>query len=129
MLLLFIMVGCDRGGLNLAPVEGIVTYNGAPLADAGVLFSPNEPQMGPPASGTTDAEGKFTLVTVNREGAAVGPHRVAISKDETVVIPQQRGLPIYRTKRHIPAKYGDLETSGLTAIVEDDDNQVKFELK
>jgi len=122
------LVGCHRSGLNLAPVEGLVTYKGAPLVDAGVLFLPNEPQMGPPASGTTDAEGKFTLYTVNLPGAAVGDHRVVISKEETISIPQRRGFPIYQTKRFIPEKYSDPDTSGLTATVTDDDNQVKFEL-
>ena len=57
--------GCGRGGLNLAPVEGIVTCDGTPVADAGVMFVPNELNVGPPATGSTDSEGRFKLVTVN----------------------------------------------------------------
>jgi hypothetical protein len=121
--------GCNRNELNLAPVEGVVTFNGAPLADAGVLFSPNRPQMGPPASGTTDAEGRFTLITVNSPGAAIGDHRVAISKEETITIPQKRGFPLYQTKRYIPEKYADPATSELTAAVQDDDNSFEFKLE
>lgn len=127
-ILLALVAGCDRSGLNLAPVEGVVTYNGAPLADAGVLFLPNDPRMGPPASGTTDADGKFILLTVNRPGAAVGEHRIAISKEETIAIPQRRGFPLYQTKHFIPEKYGDPDTSELTATVADDDNHFEFKL-
>jgi hypothetical protein len=128
---LFVLVtaGCDRGGLNLAPVEGVVTYNGAPLADAGVLFSPNLPEMGPPASGTTDAEGRFSLITVNSPGAAVGGHRVAISKEQMTAIPQRRGFPLYKTTRYIPEKFGNPDTSELTAEVKDEDNHFEFNLK
>jgi hypothetical protein len=123
---LFVAAGCNRSGLNLAPVEGVVTFNGSPVAEAGVMFAP---QQGPPGMATTDAEGKFTLTTANHEGALIGEHRVSISKVETVAIPQQRGFPIYQQKSHIPEKYADASTSELTAEVQDDDNYFTFNLK
>jgi hypothetical protein len=126
ILLLALVVGCNRSGLELAPVEGIVTYNGAPVADAGVLFSP---ERGPSAMATTDSEGKFTLTTANHAGALVGEHRVSISKVDTIAIPQPRGFPLYQQKHQIPAKYSDASTSELTASVVDDDNHFEFDLK
>jgi hypothetical protein len=123
-----LLAGCNRGGLNLAPAEGVVTLDGEPVADAGVMFTPVDPKLGPPASGATDAEGRFTLITANRPGAIIGEHRVAISKSDVLAIPQRRGLPLYKTKDLVPPKYGSAETSGLTATVADDDNDFKFDL-
>jgi hypothetical protein len=120
------VAGCNRSGLDLAPVEGVVTFNGSPVAEAGIMFAP---QQGPTAMATTDAEGKFTLTTANHEGALIGPHRVSISKVETIAIPQPRGFPLYQHKSHIPEKYADLSTSELTADVQDDDNHFTFDLK
>jgi hypothetical protein len=121
-------VGCGKDGLELAPVEGVVLLEGRPVADAGVVFAPVDSKQGLPAVGTTDAEGKFTLITANRPGAALGEHRVAISKTESIAIPQRRGLPLYEIKEHLPVTYGSLETSGLTATVTEDDNHPRFEL-
>jgi hypothetical protein len=110
----------------LAPVEGIVTLNGAPVADAGVLF---KPVQGPFAMGVTDAEGRFTLTTANEDGALIGDHQVAISKTETLVKYRPGNpMPIYETKALIPQKYFDAGTSALTATVADDDNEFKFDL-
>jgi hypothetical protein len=118
--------GCNRSGLDLAPVQGVVTYNGAPLAEAGILF---KPEQGPFAMGETDANGRFTLMTANLEGALIGNHQVAISKADTIVkhIPGQP-MPVYNTKPLIPKKYFNGATSELTATVVDDDNYFEFKL-
>jgi hypothetical protein len=118
--------GCDRSGLDLAPVSGVVTYQGAPVEKAGVIFVPDR---GPFAMGTTDAQGRFTLRTANREGALVGTHRVAISKSQTIStqVPGEL-LPRYSTKYSLPAKYASPTTSELTATVSDEENEFKFEL-
>jgi hypothetical protein len=123
---LIVCAGCNRSGLDLAPVEGVVTYNGAPLADAGVLF---KPAQGPFAMGVTDTEGRFTLTTANEEGALIGDHHVAISKAETLVKHRPGNpMPIYEVKALIPQKYFDAATSKLTATVADDDNRFEFNL-
>ena len=123
---LVLAAGCNRSGLDLAPVEGVVTYNGSPVAEAGVMFAP---QQGPSAMATTDTDGKFALTTANHEGALIGQHRVSISKVDTIAIPQPRGFPLYQHKSHIPEKYADVSTSELTADVIDDDNHFEFKLK
>src|SRR5262245_33238219 len=120
LVLFVLLAGCHRSDLNLAPVEGVVKQHGAPLAGAGVRFLP---ASGPFAMGTTDAEGKFTLVTANEAGAIIGDHRVSISKTQTTArqIAGER-LPRYDTKYMIPQKYADPSASGLTAKVIDDNN-------
>jgi len=121
-----LFAGCNRGGLNLAPVEGVVTFKGAPVAQAGVLF---KPATGPIAIGTTDGEGHFRLSTANQDGALVGDHRVAVTKTQQLA-PQVAGehFPRYETKYLIPQKYGSPETSELTATVTSGKNQVEFKL-
>jgi len=71
--------GCSRGDkIELVPVEGIVTLNGAPLADASVVFHPKP--KGRPSSGKTDGEGRFKLAYLEgKMGALVGKHLVSIS--------------------------------------------------
>ena len=138
--LLLLAVGCDDSGLNLAPAEGVVTFQGKPLGDAGVLFTPVNPKQGPAASGATDAQGRFSLMTANRPGAVVGDHRVAISKAdafgeevpaeqlENPDLIRSRGLRIFKPTYHIPPRYADVESSGLTATVIEDDNSFEFPL-
>jgi hypothetical protein len=104
------------------------------------MFMPVDSTQGPPASGTTDTEGKFTLVTANRRGAVVGDHRVAISKADAfgteVPIEQMenpdlirsRGIRVFKPKYHVPPHYADVEKSGLTATVTKDDNSFEFKL-
>jgi hypothetical protein len=123
---LAVLAGCNRSGLDLAYVEGVVTYQGAPVAEAGVLF---KPAQGPFASGATDEQGRFTLQTANEEGALIGDHTVTISKVSTTAkhIPGNV-MPVYVIKPLIPQKYSRYTTSGLTATVKDDDNHFEFTL-
>jgi hypothetical protein len=137
---LLISIGCDDSGLNLVPVEGVILFQGRPLQDAGVMFMPVDSAQGPPASGTTDAAGKFTLATANRPGAVVGKHRVAISKADAfgAEVPiehmenpdliRSRGVRVFQPKYHIPPQYAEVENSGLTATVNEDDNSFEFKL-
>lgn len=71
-----LFAGCSDSGLQLAKVSGVVTVDGEPMAYVGVIF---HPELGPIATGNTDAEGRFNLVTSNESGALVGEHVVTIS--------------------------------------------------
>ena len=126
-LLLTLLTGCG-GGPKPLPVSGVVTLDGQPVADAGVMFCPAE--NGPMASGTTDAKGKFQLKTTNALGAMAGQYRVAISKKEEsgpttfgVVDPRR-----IKVKWIIPQKYSNPETSGLKAAVGRDQSEFTFAL-
>ena len=123
---LMLSTGCNRSGLDLVPVEGVVTYNGAPLAGGAVMFVPS--QKGLPGIAVTDENGKFELKTANQSGALAGEYRVSISKSKTIAIPQPNGFPLYQTKYLVPDKYAKAPTSGLTANVVDDDNYFEFNL-
>ncbi|MBY0521976.1 MAG: DUF4198 domain-containing protein [Gemmataceae bacterium] len=85
--LLVVVAGCV-GGSDYAPVSGVVTLNGAPLADAYVTFQPsggtNNPNPGPGSYAKTDAQGRYTLLVVglDRKGALIGPHSVSIAAYE-----------------------------------------------
>lgn len=81
-------LGCGGSNNPVAPVKGVVTLNGKPVADMVITFTPvpgktasvgdaNAP--GKSATGNTDAEGKFTLSTYERnDGALVGEHKVTV---------------------------------------------------
>jgi hypothetical protein len=118
---LIALFGCSSDGLATHPVAGVVTLDGRPVEGAGVLFMPAD---GPPASGTTDAEGRYLLATGEQSGAVPGRHRVIITLMKTTGIEVAPGgmegriAPGGIRKQYIvPAKYSKPETSGLTADV------------
>jgi len=60
------------------PVKGTVTFQGSPLAEADVAFTP---EGGRPASGRTDAAGQFALTTFKtNDRAMIGQHIVTVCK-------------------------------------------------
>lgn len=76
-----LLTGC--GGGAHAPVSGVVTVDGQPYPNAVVTLQPlatggnNNPGIG--SSGITDAQGRFTLMTIDgKPGAVVGKHRLRI---------------------------------------------------
>jgi hypothetical protein len=102
------VAGCGGPGYRIAPVSGRVTLDGKPLAQATVQFYPVGPQSnvspGPPSSGVTDDDGRFTLVLSDgtaKKGAVVGKHKVIV-----LLTPKQD--PADTRPRHyvqLPAKY------------------------
>jgi len=72
--------GCGDGASKIEthPVKGIVMFEGKPVADATITFTPKE---GPPARAKSDEEGRFTLSTYDTgDGAIAGEHTVSIVK-------------------------------------------------
>ena len=127
-LVVTLVVGCGQSGLELFPVQGQVMLDGKPLADAGVTFLPAE--KGPSASGTTDTDGRFELMTTNSIGAIRGTHSVVIAKRKYVPIkPGEEPVPGgLRAEWYSPKKYANPSTSGLSADVGEGDNKFDFEL-
>lgn len=74
---LLALVGCG-GGPQLAEVEGTLKLKGKPLDKIQVEFWPEG--SGPRSMGTTDAQGRFTLLTDDgkRKGAVVGSHKIVL---------------------------------------------------
>lgn len=80
--------GCKPGStLKTVPVTGTVKLDGAPLANATVGFI-GSGEASKPASGVTDANGKYKLVTFELastpvEGAVPGQYSVIVTKRES----------------------------------------------
>ncbi len=68
------LAGCGSDGIGTAAVKGTVTYKGAPVDGATVMFAPTGSD-GKTAAGTTDAQGNFTLATIEAgDGAMPGSY-------------------------------------------------------
>jgi len=119
-------------------VSVIVTYKGTPVQGATVAFV-NQDGESPSANGLTDAQGKAKLRTyIDGDGATLGTHKVIIEKSEAVggqtVGPEDPkydpNAPPATVKYHLPQKYNNIATSGLTAEVkENGPSEFTFDLK
>lgn len=105
-----LLLGCSAASdaPQTAPVTGTVTMNGKPMAQIGVTFFPTG--RGPIATGNTNQNGEFTLMTNEPgDGASIGTHRVSLGNAEEG---RQPAIPV-------PERFGKAETSGLTADVKE----------
>src|SRR5688572_8699671 len=113
---------CGCGGPehpDVGEVTGTVTLDGAPLADATVMF---QPSSGRGSMGTTNAEGKYSLTYLDGvPGAVLGSHKVSIRTG----VPGEDGQPPL-VKEKLPAKYHS--HTELTADVKSDPNTIDFDL-
>jgi hypothetical protein len=100
------IAGCGRRGLSgLTAVEGVVSCDGQPLAEATVMFYPVSAD-GRSAVARTDANGKFVLTTLNpNDGITPGDYQVGISKFDDALTSL------------LPEKYGNKLQSGFAATV------------
>jgi uncharacterized protein (TIGR03067 family) len=101
---------------ELGPVEGWVTLNGKPLANATVVFVPVD-KKGQKATGTTNKNGEYKLTTHGKKGALSGKYKVIITKDI-------QGNPV------LPARYRSEKTTPFEAtVVAKGQNTVDFKLQ
>ncbi len=145
------MTGCGSGDPSVNFVQGTVTFDGKPLDNATVVFSPVEGSGGRPATGKTNSSGVYKLTDMQATGtdggAAAGEYRVAITKVLEGSLVEGPGedaegaddaaedegagsatAPLLM-KSEIPESYGRADTSGLTATVASGRNEnVDFEL-
>ena len=136
-LLLFVaFLGCGPGGLRVEYVEGIVSLDGNPVAEATVTFLPTKET--PPmemATGITDTEGVYKLSSVTGKataGAVAGEYRVAVTKSIVDEQPEvEYGSPrLPATYTHLlPAIYRDYQNSPLVMTVQKGKNKIDLELK
>jgi hypothetical protein len=112
-----LLTACCGYRPDLPPTErvtGTVTLDGAPVPNARVQFVPDNSKgtEGAMAAGTTDADGRYELVTATVKGAIVGHHQVSVEaraqpKDEYDTLPELL----------TPARYSDHNSSALVAEV------------
>ncbi len=130
-------VGCSTGPSlpKVVPVKGTVTFRGKPLADARVSFYAKGSPA--PATGETDADGKFELTSFKKgDGAVPGENKVTVivvggqSSDLTVPDPtaiakgtsrgpMKASVPGVEPKgaAQLPKIYGDAAATPLTLTV------------
>jgi hypothetical protein len=120
-----LLTGC---GGNLVPVRGVVRLDKKPVEKAGVMF--HAVDKGPVASGTTDAQGRFELFTVNDRGALPGKYKVTVSRAEVVGGETEEAVLIsgQRVVRITPERYGDPKSTPLTATVQRGAGPFEFDL-
>lgn len=117
-----LLAGCGNGGgLDLAPVEGVVTYEGRPLDHGQVVFMPSAGVAGPPAMGTIDANGEFSMQTAGREGAVIGDHRVTVHCRTPHQPGEEKSMVIKPSL--IPEKYWKQDLSTLSFEVKNENNR------
>lgn len=135
-------LGCGGGGetgpqLELGRASGVVTLDTQPLEGVVVTLYPNA--GGVPASGRTDAQGKFRLTTKEpNDGAVVGHHTVAITDPAEPTVEstgENTSAEAYdvpdpsKMSGKVPAIYTQALNSGLSAEIKPGSNdQLKFEL-
>jgi hypothetical protein len=125
---LAVVSGCgDAGAAPTVEVNGVITYQGKPVPNVNVTFTPT---TGRPATGTTNESGEFTLSTFGEgDGAVPGTHTVTLSTTE---IPPMPGTPeaeqAAAATPPFPAKYSSPTTSDQKVEVKEGTNDLKIEL-
>lgn len=116
-------LGCDsppaRVELPSAPVRGKVLYRGKPVEGVVVEFHPLFEARGYAPSGTTGADGAFT-VTSDAAGAPVGEYAVTFTHPQRTD-PGDAGSEVDRWK----GKYSDAKKSKFKATVKDGPNELE----
>lgn len=111
-----LLTGCQSDRPPLGRVGGAVTLDGAPLAGALVVFTPDGP--GRSAIATTDAAGRYELSFLRDiAGANVGTHTVRI----TTATEDRGGKEILPERYHVKTE--------LTATVDQGTNKLDFALE
>jgi hypothetical protein len=87
------VVGCGRGGPDLAEVEGTLTLRGTPFPNVTLCFVPDAEggTLGPRSTGVTDENGHYKLVCegMDKPGALIGRHAVLVYDPEALNEPPQ----------------------------------------
>ena len=131
-------VGCSRPTRRpvVAPVTGVVTYNGSPLANAAVFFVPTDPTASPWANiwsrATTNSSGEFVVTTFEKEDGSLPGSKLVkvVAQEDLKPGPDTEGETVTVTpKALIPVRYFDETTSGLKAtVVAGKQNRFEFAL-
>ena len=146
---LAVVGGCYSGTKRppTYPVSGTVMLKGQPLAGATVVFVPAEGATQEPATGVTDAAGKFKLTTYAADdGAQLGDYRIKVSKydgkkatkeeqDAYISYEEEQKIqfsadekPTPPSKNLLSPKYANEATSGFTHTVTKGPNTVELKL-
>jgi hypothetical protein len=134
--LLILSAGCNQAGRleGLVPALGIVTFNGQPVNNATIIFSPKTGEdTARAASAITDAKGNFTMMTLNPgDGVFPGDYLVTVEKTETTGEYRQESIPnsdksklidTRQIKDLLPVKYNNINTTDLSVSISEKGNK------
>jgi hypothetical protein len=119
------VLGCGGDGTRIVFVEGTVTYNGVPIEDANLSFSPVASD-GTQAFGRTDARGRYVIQTLHGavgRGTTPGEYTITINKEVGIPTgtmgtqPDGTEYEVMRYESAIPRFYGSISTTPLRATV------------
>jgi hypothetical protein len=122
------LLGCCPAGPPIAPVSGVVRLDGKPLADGNICFVSVE---GFAASAPLKADGSFQLGSQYGKGIPLGAYRVLVMprSPEGFVPMIPDAATASKRPSVIPAKYHNLQSSDLRAVVKADCGEFTFDLK
>ena len=125
----FLVLSATGCGAKPIPTKGVLTVGGNPLANATVLFTPEDPE-GKNATGLTNAEGVFELTTFKlKDGALRGSYKVTVVYSDPIELPknlktpeefQEASAKISAKPSVIPEMYTRLDQTPLTHRVPQD---------
>lgn len=108
VVLVFTLIGCGSSGPEIATVSGRVTMDGKPLANATIVFIP---ENGRPAGSRTDDNGHYVLnFTEGRQGAIPGPNSVRISTARDPEQDENGKFVTAGSKETVPMEYNAAST-------------------
>jgi len=121
----------EQERLRTIPATGRVTLDGQAVSQATVIFWNDSVPTSP--SALTSDDGSFHLRTyVVKDGAPAGTYAVSIDKTTENQPPPkdpEAPPPPVEITHHLPKRYRDTKTSGLTAeVTEQGPNEFVFEL-
>lgn len=110
---LVVYCGCGAGGPEIASVEGTVTMDGKPLANATVVFSP---VGGRPAGARTDEDGHYVLnFGSGRKGAIPGINKIRVTT-MSEAYEKEDGTKVNGSRETIPVEYNQATTDRKSVV-------------
>jgi hypothetical protein len=143
--LLVLESGCSRTSSGrakpVAAAGSLAWEDGKPVAEASVVFVPDDPK-GQSAAGLTGKDGSFTLTTFNQDdGAVPGDYKIVVTKGAFKVgEPTKESNPAKlmkewlekskeEKKSEVPGIYGNPKTTPLKWRIEAGGEKIQLKLK
>lgn len=116
-------LGCGDGRPMRVPVSGKVLVDGTPATRGSLSFYPESGQ-GRPSSAAIKSDGSFTVYTFEKDdGIPPGTYDVTVLAMETIGPEGEEKI-----RYHIPKKYADRTTAGITKTIEGPTDSMLIEL-
>jgi hypothetical protein len=99
------LIGCTKSDprkTGLVPASGTITYNGSPLGNATIVFTPKEANK-QGAGALSGVDGKFILTTISdNDGAFPTEYSVYVLKEESIQISDEELMELSRQGKTLP---------------------------